>query len=486
MPFHAKRRTGCPTCRQRRVRCDETRPACQNCQRTSRQCPGYSHAFAQVTVRDILNNRSRPTGVVPSTPRIVSGLHGGEHHGQAFDFYRHATASALAGALDYRLWYVTVLQHSETDQAVRHAVTALGYLSRHSETCDVLQAESCSCQAYQASISQYSKAVMELRKRTHLRTGDSHPVVTYALFACLESLLGNTHQVRELADVAVSLLQTGAMLSDDQLFLEFFQRLRIYFHLVWQGYRLPSSRIAEDATPTQAFANLSEARQSLHMLIGDFITLVNYPVWVQGHSPDRTEANYVEALREQSDLLRRTSLWHEACDALSEQEKSSEAFAILECYLILADLWLRVVVQRDEEAFSRDITPFSNIIARAATHVMPSDGPAGRAQLFNFGLGWMDPLYYTIQKCRNVDLRQQALQLLAALPRQEGIWTHDKLLVLAKRIVGWESLGELFQLVTAAPDFVEDGCLKFRADFLCAEKDDNVPPRRFSETLVIR
>ncbi|KAI5197395.1 hypothetical protein E4T38_07999 [Aureobasidium subglaciale] len=34
---HLKRRTGCNVCRERRVRCDETRPTCQNCVRHSRK-----------------------------------------------------------------------------------------------------------------------------------------------------------------------------------------------------------------------------------------------------------------------------------------------------------------------------------------------------------------------------------------------------------------------------------------------------------------
>ncbi|KAI5235680.1 hypothetical protein E4T43_09122 [Aureobasidium subglaciale] len=34
---HLKRRTGCNVCRERRVRCDETRPKCQNCVRHSRK-----------------------------------------------------------------------------------------------------------------------------------------------------------------------------------------------------------------------------------------------------------------------------------------------------------------------------------------------------------------------------------------------------------------------------------------------------------------
>ncbi|KAF2018626.1 hypothetical protein BU24DRAFT_488718 [Aaosphaeria arxii CBS 175.79] len=40
---HAKVRTGCHTCKVRRVKCDEQRPACQKCLTTGRTCEGYNN-----------------------------------------------------------------------------------------------------------------------------------------------------------------------------------------------------------------------------------------------------------------------------------------------------------------------------------------------------------------------------------------------------------------------------------------------------------
>ena len=37
-------RTGCQTCRDRKVKCGEERPHCLNCQRTNHVCPGYAPA----------------------------------------------------------------------------------------------------------------------------------------------------------------------------------------------------------------------------------------------------------------------------------------------------------------------------------------------------------------------------------------------------------------------------------------------------------
>ncbi|KAJ4149469.1 hypothetical protein NW754_000909 [Fusarium falciforme] len=35
-------KTGCLTCRKRRIKCDEGRPTCNNCIKSKRQCEGYS------------------------------------------------------------------------------------------------------------------------------------------------------------------------------------------------------------------------------------------------------------------------------------------------------------------------------------------------------------------------------------------------------------------------------------------------------------
>ena len=40
--WHNKTRTGCKTCKNRRIKCDETRPACQRCVNSNRTCDGYN------------------------------------------------------------------------------------------------------------------------------------------------------------------------------------------------------------------------------------------------------------------------------------------------------------------------------------------------------------------------------------------------------------------------------------------------------------
>ncbi|TVY41805.1 Transcriptional regulatory protein [Lachnellula subtilissima] len=48
-----KVKTGCITCRIRKVKCDENKPFCQKCVNTSRTCDGYESPFKLFTIQPI-------------------------------------------------------------------------------------------------------------------------------------------------------------------------------------------------------------------------------------------------------------------------------------------------------------------------------------------------------------------------------------------------------------------------------------------------
>ncbi|KAF7559655.1 hypothetical protein G7046_g4488 [Stylonectria norvegica] len=65
-------KTGCLTCRKRRIKCDEARPICNNCIKSKRQCEGYSQ---RVVFKD-------PMGAIqggPYGPALYSSASGSSH-----------------------------------------------------------------------------------------------------------------------------------------------------------------------------------------------------------------------------------------------------------------------------------------------------------------------------------------------------------------------------------------------------------------------
>ncbi|KAK5627350.1 hypothetical protein RRF57_003065 [Xylaria bambusicola] len=75
---HAKARTGCLTCKRRKVKCDEAKPCCARCIKAGHKCAGYEDSRSRSrtarkgaeTADDAKNGRSRhPERCPPATLR---------------------------------------------------------------------------------------------------------------------------------------------------------------------------------------------------------------------------------------------------------------------------------------------------------------------------------------------------------------------------------------------------------------------------------
>lgn len=61
-------RTGCLTCRKRRIKCDERKPYCLNCEKSKKVCLGFDH----------VDSKGAPGALVPSTPVNAGDMPGVE------------------------------------------------------------------------------------------------------------------------------------------------------------------------------------------------------------------------------------------------------------------------------------------------------------------------------------------------------------------------------------------------------------------------
>ncbi|ETN39299.1 uncharacterized protein HMPREF1541_05522 [Cyphellophora europaea CBS 101466] len=116
--WHSKGRTGCKTCKRRRVKCDETKPTCKKCAATHNVCEGYE-------VLQIWLFQPKQDGQALGPARSPSG----PYHGQESRFiqlFTEKTGKALAlfnSAAEY-FWTKIILQLSELDGAIRNQVVA--------------------------------------------------------------------------------------------------------------------------------------------------------------------------------------------------------------------------------------------------------------------------------------------------------------------------------------------------------------------------
>ncbi|KAF2447399.1 hypothetical protein P171DRAFT_407518 [Karstenula rhodostoma CBS 690.94] len=182
--YGSKVRTGCLTCKSRRIKCDETKPACLRCTSTRRLCDGYGESGAKQPKRSSHNVAS----LLQNTPVTQSWPEEGLPY---LEFYYHCAIRTLSNRFDNNFWSRTVLQMARSEQCIRHALVALGYLAK-TEPGNLKHAHARLKQQDQKLNLYYSKAVGSLVERL------AEPLCTVEiglvaclLFVCIEFIRGN-------------------------------------------------------------------------------------------------------------------------------------------------------------------------------------------------------------------------------------------------------------------------------------------------------
>lgn len=108
--FHNKSKTGCRTCRSRRVKCDETKPTCTRCKSARRSCGGYE-----------------PFKVWLFEPTSTTILATDCHERRALQFFQYQTSPILAAFSKFtqRFWEDFIARMALAEPAVRHMTIAL-------------------------------------------------------------------------------------------------------------------------------------------------------------------------------------------------------------------------------------------------------------------------------------------------------------------------------------------------------------------------
>jgi hypothetical protein len=100
---------------ERRVKCDETRPNCRRCSNTGRKCDGYGSSA---------NHLHIPPTFSPS----ALGFSENSRETRCFQYFYERTAPALTGISGSIFWNIFVLQLSQREKTIWHAIIALGSL----------------------------------------------------------------------------------------------------------------------------------------------------------------------------------------------------------------------------------------------------------------------------------------------------------------------------------------------------------------------
>ncbi|TGO64439.1 hypothetical protein BCON_0007g00890 [Botryotinia convoluta] len=231
--YFPKTRTGCWTCRKRRVKCDEEKPHCARCEASGFKCDGYSvDAFSQARKRASVVQKSQPKrkssvthrailpSKAPKTARINirvlrprSPIVETEQEYRYFCFFTENTTRRLCGFFESKLWSHLMLQAGEQERPIRHAMSAIGALDLILHTKEQKShspvARSTIEDHHIFAIKQYDKAVKlmkaDIAERGHsLRTA----LLFCLLIVCFENLYGTQQSATVHIIAGIRLIET--------------------------------------------------------------------------------------------------------------------------------------------------------------------------------------------------------------------------------------------------------------------------------------
>ncbi|KAH7068818.1 hypothetical protein BKA63DRAFT_422818 [Paraphoma chrysanthemicola] len=442
-----KARTGCATCKLRRVKCDEEKPYCKRCTSTGRTCAGYpqsarsSHfgSFA-VTAQPLIMHS------VSSRPELGNNVH-------YLEFYHRRAATTLSSRFDKEFWARTPLQMAQSELCVRHALLALSYLNKsESGTLKDARSSLANVVKHKTLLTHYNKAVNLLVARM------SHPsfslevgLVCCLLFIAIELMRGDHDTTMSHFRSGLDIISTyrrrqktetksGNNVIEDSL-------IPMFTRLMTNGvmYGLESERVAFTnhypfGTNDCKFYSVWEAESSMCNIRNMALILIrNLGTKVVQQIP-----HTAEELQAQKDCLEYHHTWLRALEKLeAEFNLSQEDIATihsLKAQHHCIYIFTATAILTHQTQFDAHLDLFKRIVHHTRVFLdskdpIPHNTPGAN---FTFDLGIIPGLYMTVCRCRCPTTRREALALLERNLPREGLWDAQQHALVAKRVIELE------------------------------------------------
>ena len=477
-----KSKTGCKTCKIRRVRCGEERPACRRCVSTGRICDGYGiwggggNAYGSrglgSKVRQLpptTHRHAEQTKHLLTSARMCSDSPVASFDAEEtfhFQWFWRRTARKISGAFFSVGGNALFFQACASDKAVTHAVLAICAAHRLSDQAGLakepLGGSTLARREEWFALRQYNKSIRELQR--HLRAEDAMSL-RIALFSCLafvfvELFRSHYQAAARHLEHGLKILEQAANLPGangfagrpiDDWVRGAFRKLFVQSTLFGQRPRHPWPFVVEPEPLSKItiFASAQEARDYLENIllsISGVIERKSHPNPVKIGSPEDAR-DLIEEIKTDLDFW---LLAYENTVALLELRLDRvEAFAcrMLRMYHTMCTIMADTACETAETKYDRHTSDFLSVmdqyllLRKVAANSKLREKYFGTEEGISHSIGDMGPvapLYYVALHCRVCRLRLQAIRLLEEMPRKEGIY--DAILVanIARKVMDLE------------------------------------------------
>ncbi|KAL2824315.1 hypothetical protein BDW59DRAFT_87890 [Aspergillus cavernicola] len=403
-----KSRTGCKTCKIRRVKCGEEKPHCLRCTSTGRRCD-YESPY--------------------SVPRVLSTLSLETKERRAFEYYYFHAAPSLSDALDLDFWRGTVLQICRSQPAVWDAIVALSTLYEHPPPIEGLptyqiedtdRLPSPRSESHREALTWYSRSINRVQRQIQRGVADyTVAIVSCVLFICIEMLQGNVKAALMLSQHGAQLMAMAKSESLSQLKTIL---LRVEtFAVILNGVNPEPERPPSSHTVVDAYASLSDARTAFNTLVADW-KVFDCDSVVSRSAPADLSPDTLRLLQYRQTALEGSLLaWHRRFRAMHITDHQGIIATLSMTYRSILIL-TRTGLSTTESRYDAHEADFTEIITSAPAALAATVTDNGHQPPFTFDMGTRMALIITILKCRSPGIRRQALRFLRQGPPLQGVY----------------------------------------------------------------
>uniref|UniRef100_A0A0B7K467 Zn(2)-C6 fungal-type domain-containing protein n=2 Tax=Bionectria ochroleuca TaxID=29856 RepID=A0A0B7K467_BIOOC len=435
-------KTGCATCRKRRIKCDEARPACGRCVLSGWECDGYG-AAAQTQPSTVLAQRQRSSIISYSIPFCMPGS---RKDRQFLHYYCSQGAAEISGFLSTKFWSETVLRQSHHEPAIRQVLVALSSLHLQYTTSDAPT----STLAPKDTLAQYGKGLQMLRKRLGQPSSEGVRIalISSIMLYCFETALGDSNAAILHLDKGLMLLRSVKDITneeDGEAIFDLLARLDIQATL-FNDSRVPILTLTTPDerkngfidSPELPFTSIHEAQKNLGKLQNWFFRFLS----------DNFRSQPVRLVKIPPGLLGERNLldWHFTAWLQKSQypipTTTPDEKAETECgmnilstqhgpYHMLLKSYFLEERSLSKSVFEMSPNPEAREIVRRAESVIRyleqkgarvgAKTPWAQRRTFSSETGVIVVLFFLIFKCADEYVVEKATELLSQTQRQEGL-----------------------------------------------------------------
>lgn len=441
LQYHSKAKTGCWTCRIRRVKCGEEKPSCHRCTSTGRTCDGY------------LDHRPSPP---PPEPRRCSPPAALTNHPcstaleqRLFEWFRQHTVPNICGFFADETYDHTALQLYFSTPAVRHTITAFGALHH-----ELYYAQLAGRAGANSNVrthlpgEQYALALKELQMLVSQEDVPLEVVLVCSLLLVqFEATQRSFVPAMLHAEKALALVCTGGKKVDEGLLrtmMRFDEQSARYSGR--KAPRLLAHALEMDRVLPSALRSPVEARYLVNtystrlyaftQAVGD-----QYIHSTDSISPDHLAESHIlaQTLHRLSHLIQTFLQTHHSHLPI----RSTHGLQILLARTKILYIFASTTLTPTATAFDAHLFTFTTILT-LCQNLMTDDRADRSLFVLKSDEGLVHTLYILSTYCRESAIRHQAFDLLRELPGGVGrkIWHADVVIRTAKVVIEFEEDGQ--------------------------------------------